>query len=72
MARRVVNIEQEHGDRLIKIEIEAKLRNLMIVQVYMPTTDSDDEEIEQMYEKIEKIIKSEKSNEHLILIGIGT
>ena len=51
MARRVVNIEQEHGDRLIKIEIEAKPRNLMIVQVYMPTTDSDDEEIEQMYKK---------------------
>ena len=62
MARRVVNIEQEHGDRLIKIEIEAKPRNLMIVQVYMPTTDSDDEEIEHMYEKIEKLIKSEKSN----------
>ena len=69
MARRVVNIEQEHGDRLIKIEIEAKPRNLMIVQVYMPTTDSDDEEIEQMYEKIEKLIKSEKSNEHLIVMG---
>ena len=31
----------------------------MIVRVYMPTTDSDDE----------KLIKSEKSNEHLILIG---
>ena len=41
----------------------------MIVQVYMPTTDSDDEEIEQMYEKIEKLIKSEKSNEHLIVMG---
>ena len=26
----------------------------LIVQVYMPTTDSDDEEIEKMYEKIEK------------------
>ena len=41
----------------------------MIVQVYMPTTDSDDEEIEQMYEKIEELIKSEKSNEHLIVMG---
>ena len=41
----------------------------MIVQVYMPTTDSDDEEIEQIYEKIEKLIKSEKSNEHLIVMG---
>ena len=43
MARRVVKIEQEHGDRLIKIEKEAKPRNLIIVQVNMPTTDSDEE-----------------------------
>ena len=35
----------------------------------MPTTDIDDERIEQMYEKIEKLIKSEKSNEHLIVMG---
>ena len=60
MARRVVIIEQEHEDRLIIIEKEAKPRNLMIVQVYMPTTDSGDEEIEQMYEKIENLIISEK------------
>ena len=57
MARRVVNIEQEHGDILIKIEIEAKPRNLIIVQVYMLTTNSDDEEIEQIYEKIENVNK---------------
>ena len=45
MARKVVNIEQEHEDRLIKNEIEAKPRNLMNAQLYMPTTDSDDKEI---------------------------
>ena len=31
------NIEQEHEDRLIKIEIEVKPINLMILQVFMPT-----------------------------------
>ena len=35
----------------------------------MPTTDSDVKELEQMYEKIENLIKSEKSNEHLIVMG---
>ena len=60
MARRVVFIEKENGDRLIKIEKEAKPRNLMIFQVNMPTTDSDDEEIEKMYEKIENLIKVKK------------
>ena len=48
MARKVVDIEYEHGDRLKKIEIVAKPRNLMIFQVCMPTTDSDYEEIEQI------------------------
>ena len=44
----------------------------MIVQVYVLTIDSDDKEIEQMYEKIEKFIKSEKSNKHLIKMGDRT
>ena len=64
-----MNIEQEHSDRLIKIEIQAKPRNLIIVQVYMPTSESEDDEIENIYEKIENIIKSKKSNKHLIVIG---
>ena len=33
IARILSNIEQEHVDRFIKIEIEAKPRSLMIVQV---------------------------------------
>ena len=57
MARKVVNIEQKQRDRLMKIETEAKPRNLMIAQVYIQTTDSDDEEMKQMYKKIENIIK---------------
>ena len=31
----------------------------MIVQVYILTTDSDDEWIEKIYEKIGKLVKSE-------------
>ena len=46
MAKKRVNIEQQHEDRLIKIEIEAKPGNLMIVQMNMPTPDSDEEEIQ--------------------------
>ena len=40
----------------------------MIIQMYMPTINSDDEEKEQIYEKIEKLMKSEKSYEHLIVM----
>ena len=36
----------------------------MIAQVYIPTNDGADEEIEQMYEKIKNLI-----NQHLVVMG---
>ena len=58
-AKRVTNVEVEYGDRLVKVKVEAEPKNLIIVQVYMPTTDHDDEEIEEMYQKIEDLINTE-------------
>ena len=43
--------------RLISIRICAKPHNLMIIQVYAPTSDHDDEEVETFYEEMEQIIK---------------
>ena len=42
---------------------------MILVQVYMPTSDADDEEIEQMYEQIEEMIKKEKATDQVIIMG---
>src|SRR6476661_4071843 len=68
-AKRVTNVEVEYGDRLVKVKVEAEPKNLIIVQVYMPKTDHDDEKIEEMYQKIEDLINTENGDEQLIVMG---
>jgi hypothetical protein len=67
-AKRVVKIVQ-HSDRLILVKLEAKPVNMVIVQVYMPTTDHEDDAVEHIYEEIEKLIGEEKGTDYLIVMG---
>ena len=48
-SKRVIKIVQ-HSDRVLLLRIEAEPVDLVVVQVYMPTTEEDDEEIESKYE----------------------
>ena len=68
-AQRVTNVVQDCGDRIVKVKIEAEPRNLVVIQVYMPTSDSEEEEIEEMYEKLENLMGTEKANEELVVMG---
>ena len=44
-------LQSNRGNRA-NIKINAKPVDIVIVHVYIPTTDQDDEEIERMYDKI--------------------
>ena len=68
VARRLIEIEQ-CSDRLIMIKVSATPVDMVIIQVYMPTSDHTDEEIEDMYEQIEKLINGVKGNTNLIVMG---
>ncbi|XP_021941042.1 uncharacterized protein LOC110840374, partial [Zootermopsis nevadensis] len=50
---------QACSDRLMYIKLNAEPVDILIIQVYMPTSDHDDEEVEIIYEKIEEIIRTE-------------
>ena len=43
--------------------------NINIIQVYAPTTDHDDEEVEKFYDDIENVMKYAKSGEINIMMG---
>ena len=51
------------------IKINAKPVDVVLIQVYMPTTEYEDEEIEEMYEQIENIINKQKGNDNIIVMG---
>ena len=44
------------------IRIKAEPVNIVILQIYAPTTDADDEEIELICEQIEKLMEKETSH----------
>jgi hypothetical protein len=45
-----------YSDRLIFVKISAKPVNIVLVQVYVPTTNHDDDKIEKLYEDISEIL----------------
>ncbi|GFN95437.1 craniofacial development protein 2-like protein [Plakobranchus ocellatus] len=57
------------SDRVVVVKLVAKPSNLGIVQVYAPTSDSEDVEIEKFYEEIEKAKGYLKSRDIIIIMG---
>ena|SRR5688572_21834547 len=68
VARRVTEMHQVSG-RLITVKVSATPVDMAILQVYMPTTAYEDEDIEQIYEQIENIITKQKGNKNVIVMG---
>ena len=51
------------------IRIETKPVDTVVLQVYMPTTDYEDEKVEDVYEDITEVIKKVRGEENLIILG---
>jgi exonuclease III len=58
------------NDRIIAVKLKAEPVNVLIVQVYMPTSDYEDEEVEELYERIEDILEEDgKGDTNTIIMG---
>ena len=57
------------SDRVIVAKIEAKPLNLGIIQVYAPTSGSEDTEAEKFYEEIEKAKRYMNSQDIVLIMG---
>ena len=55
--------------RVIMMKLEAKPININVMQVYAPTQNHDDEEIEKVYQEIQNGIKYAKSYEAIHILG---
>ena len=47
----------------------AEPADLAMIQVYMPTSTHKDNEVEDIYEQLDCLIKAEKGNDNLIVMG---
>ncbi|XP_025412828.1 craniofacial development protein 2-like [Sipha flava] len=59
----------QYNERIILVKIETKPKDTIIVQAYMPTSNSSERELEEVYEGIEKVIEKVKGDENLIIMG---
>jgi len=68
VAKRITEVEQ-CSDRLFMVKVSAEPVDMVIIQVYMPTTGHTEEEVEEMYEQIERLINKQKGNINVIVMG---
>ena len=57
------------SDRVIMAKFEGKPANIVIVQLYAPTNDHSDDEVEEFYADVKKALKQVKSGDILIVMG---
>src|SRR6218665_4087207 len=67
VARCVDGVER-YGDRLIMVTIRAHPVNIVIMQVYMPTTAHEEDEVDSIYKKIEERLEGIKGKEYVIVM----
>ena len=59
---------QTISDRIILAKYKGRPVDILIIQVYAPTTAADDEEIEHFYEELDNIIKTHKKYRDMLLV----
>lgn len=59
----------QYNDRIILVKYQTKPKDTIIVQVYLPTTNSSEKELEKVYENLEKLMENVKGEENLIVMG---
>ena len=60
------------NDRIIAIKLKAEPVSILIMQVYMPTSEYEDDEVEKFYDTIEEILEEDgKMTQIASYLGTG-
>ena len=51
------------------IKLSSTPVDIIVIQVYMPTSQHKDDEIEDMYEEIEVLMRQVKGNDFAVIMG---
>ena len=57
------------NDRMISIRFQGKPFNIMVIQVYVPTSNSEEAEVERFYENLQDLLKLTPQKDVLFSIG---
>ena len=54
---------------MISVLFQGKLLNVMVIQVYAPTTNAEEAEVEQFYEGLQDLLELTPKKDVLFIIG---
>ena len=57
------------NDRMISVRFQSKPFNIMVIQVYDPTSNAEEAEVEQFYEDLQDLLELTPSKDVLFIIG---
>lgn len=55
------------SEKILSIQINTRPVNLKILQIYKPTSDKSDEEVDQFYDNINNILKTKKNEITIVM-----
>ena len=60
---------QFKNDRMISAHFKGKPFNIMVIQVYVPTSNAEEAEVEQFYEDLRDLLELTHKKDVLFIIG---
>ena len=57
------------NDRMISVHFQGKSFNITIIQVYAPTSNAEEAEVEQVYEDLQDLLELTPKKDVLFIIG---
>ena len=54
---------------MISVHIQGKLFNITVIQIYAPTTNAEETEVEQFYEDLQNLLELTPEKDLLFIIG---
>ena len=57
------------NNRMISVRFQAKPGNITVIQVYAPTSNAEEAEVEQFYEDLQYLLKLTPQKDFLFIIG---
>ena len=57
------------NDRMLSVRFQSKPFNITIIQVYAPTSNAEEAEVERFYEDLQDLLELTPKNEVLFIIG---
>ena len=57
------------NDRMISVRLQGKPFNITVIQVYAPTSNAEETEVERLYEDLQELLEQTPKIDVLFIIG---